>query len=68
MADQKFLASFAVEIDEAGVSRLQAVLSENRELAEDLASSFDAATAAIRLPTNSLHSALHRSKPHHFPS
>ena len=48
MASQEFLASFAVEIDEAGVSRLQAVLSENRELAEDLASAFDAATAAIR--------------------
>ena len=48
MASQEFLASFAVEIDEGGVSRLQAVLSENRELAEDLASTFDAATAAIR--------------------
>ena len=30
-ADQEFLASFAVEIDESGVSRLQAVLEENRE-------------------------------------
>ncbi len=48
MADQEFLASFAVEIDEGGVSRLQAVLEENRELAENLASAFDAATAAIR--------------------
>ena len=34
MADQEFLASFAVEIDESGVSRLQAVLEENRKLAE----------------------------------
>ena len=48
MADQEFLASFAVEIDEGGVSRLQSVLEENRELAEELASAFDAATAAIR--------------------
>ena len=38
MADQEFLASFAVEIDESGVSRLQAVLEENRKLAEDLGS------------------------------
>ena len=30
MADQEFLASFAVEIDESGVSRLQAVPEENR--------------------------------------
>ena len=30
MASQEFLASFAVEIDEAGVSRLQQVLEENR--------------------------------------
>ena len=48
MADQEFLASFAVEIDEGGVSRLLSVLEENRELAEELASAFDAATAAIR--------------------
>ena len=34
MADQEFLASFAVDIDEAGVARLQTILSENRELAE----------------------------------
>ena len=40
MADQEVLASFGVEIDEAGVSRLQAVLEENRKLAEDLAASF----------------------------
>ena len=32
---QEFLASFAVKIDEAGVSRLQSVLSENRELAAE---------------------------------
>ena len=48
MASQEFLASFAVEIDEAGVSRLQQVLKENRTLAEEVAAAFEAATAAIR--------------------
>ena len=47
MADQEFLASFAVEIDEGGVSRLQTVLEENRDLADQVASAFEAATAAI---------------------
>ena len=47
MASQEFLASFAVEIDEAGVSRLQQVLEENRDLANEVASAFEAATAAI---------------------
>ena len=47
MADQEFLASFAVEIDEQGVSRLQAVLEENRKLAEELAAAFTAASEAI---------------------
>ena len=48
MASQEFLASFAVEIDEAGVSRLQQVLEENRDLANEVAAAFEAATAAIR--------------------
>ena len=48
MADQEFLASFAVEIDEGGVSRLQTVLSENRDLANEVAAAFEAATAAIQ--------------------
>ena len=48
MADQEFLASFAVEIDEGGVSRLQEILSQNRELAEGLAEAFSAATEAIQ--------------------
>ena len=48
MADQEFLASFAVDIDEAGVSRLQAILTENRELADSLASAFNAASEAVR--------------------
>ena len=39
MASQEFLASFAVEIDEGGVSRLQAVLEQNRELADSVAAS-----------------------------
>ena len=47
MADQEFLASFGVEIDESGVSRLQAVLEENRTLADSLAASFAAASEAI---------------------
>ena len=48
MADQEFLASFAVDIDEAGVSRLQTILAQNRELAESLAEAFNAASEAIR--------------------
>ena len=48
MASQEFLASFAVEIDEGGVARLQEVLASNRELAESLAGAFSAASEAIR--------------------
>ena len=48
MADQEFLASFAVDIHEAGVSRLQTILAENRELADSLAAAFNAASEAIR--------------------
>ena len=48
MADQEFLASFGVEIDETGVTRLQKVLAENRELAKSLATSFDVASSSIR--------------------
>ena len=48
MASQEFLASFAVEIDEAGVSRLQQVLEENRDLAGEAAAAFETATAAIQ--------------------
>ena len=47
MASQEFLASFAVEIDEGGVARLQEILSQNRELAESLSAAFAAATSAI---------------------
>ena len=47
MASQEFLVSFAVEIDEGGVTRLQQVLSENRDLANEVAAAIEAATAAI---------------------
>ncbi len=47
MADQEFLASFGVEIDESGLDRLQKALKENRTLAEQLASAFDSARNAI---------------------
>ena len=36
MASQEFLASFAVEIDDGGVSRLQEILSQNRGLTESM--------------------------------
>ena len=44
---QEFLASFAVDIDEGGVTRLQTILSQNRELAESLASAFSSARAEM---------------------
>ena len=48
MADQQFLASFGVDIDESGVSRLQTILTENRTLAESLTSAFDAASESVK--------------------
>ena len=47
MADQEFLASFGVDIDESGLDRLQKALKENRTLAEQLASAFDSARSAV---------------------
>ena len=44
---QEFLASFAVDIDEGGVNRLQRILQQNRELAEQLASAFDEARSSM---------------------
>ena len=44
---QEFLASFAVDIDEGGVNRLQSVLQRNRDLAAGVASAFDAARASM---------------------
>ena len=46
---QEFLASFAVDIDEGGVTRLQTILSQNRELAESLASAFSSAREEMEL-------------------
>ena len=47
MADQEFLASFAVELDEAGIARLQSVLADNTALADSLAAAFGAASASL---------------------
>ncbi len=47
MANQEFLASFGVEIDESGLDKLQKALKQNRTLAEQLASAFDTARNAI---------------------
>ena len=47
MADQQFLASFGVDIDESGVSRLQKILTENRTLADSLSASFDVASFSV---------------------
>ena len=44
---QEFLASFAVDIDEGGVNRLERILENNRELAGKLADAFDAARNAM---------------------
>ncbi len=47
MAMQEFLASYAVEVDEEGLRRLQEALEGNREKAEAAASAFLAAKAAM---------------------
>ena len=47
MAEQEFLASFGVQIDESGLNRLQLALQQNRELAEALAAAFDKARASV---------------------
>ena len=44
---QEFLASFAVDIDEGGVNRLQTILKENRDMANQLAAAFDAARSSM---------------------
>ena len=48
MADQEFLVSFGVDIDESGVSRLQGALEKNRQLADQLAAAFDRAREAVQ--------------------
>ena len=47
MPMQEFLASYAVQVDEDGARRLQAILDQNRDSAKDLAASFAAADAAL---------------------
>ena len=47
MAEQEFLASFGVEIDESGVQRLRDALEQNRDLAEELAAAFDRARESV---------------------
>ena len=44
---QEFLASFAVDIDESGVNRLQLILDQNREMAEKVSAAFDQARASM---------------------
>ena len=44
---QEFLASYAVQVDEDGARRLQAILDQNRDSAKDLAASFASADAAL---------------------
>jgi len=44
---QEFLASFGVDIDKSGVSDLQRILAENRDLAASLSAAFQAASASI---------------------
>jgi len=48
VADQEFLASFAVEIDEAGVARLQKILADNKGLADNVSAAFQAAAKAMK--------------------
>jgi len=48
LADQEFLASFGVDIDETGVSRLQQILTENQTLAQSLSDSFNAASESVK--------------------
>ena len=47
MAEQEFLVSFAVDIDEAGLEAIQQALSSNTAMAEGLAAAFSTAQSAI---------------------
>ena len=53
MADQQFLASFGVDIDESGVSRLQKILVENRTLADSLPADATTRRPSARTSTGS---------------
>lgn len=54
MADQEFLVSFGVEIDESGLDKLQKALTQNRELADELAAAFDRARESVQAFFSSL--------------
>lgn len=45
--NQEFLASYAVDIDETGVARLQKILDDNRDKAKQVADAFSGADTAI---------------------
>jgi len=47
VADQEFLASYGVKIDEPGISRLQSILKSNRDLANEVAKAFGDAAKAV---------------------
>ncbi len=47
IADQEFLVSFGVEIDESGLDKIQEALTTNRELAEQMGSAFESAREAV---------------------
>ena len=53
MADQQFLASFGVDIDESGVSHLQKILAENRTLADSLPADATTPRPSARTSTGS---------------
>ena len=53
MADQQFLASFGVDIDESSVSRLQKIMAENRTLAESLSADVTTPRPSARTSTGS---------------
>jgi len=48
MADQEFLVSYGVQIDETGVARLKEILEQDRALADLAAAAFSSADAAVR--------------------
>lgn len=47
MADQEFLASYGVDIDEEGVKRLETILAENEKMGNSVSSAFNAANSSI---------------------
>ena len=59
---QEFLASFGVDIDESGVSRLQQILTENKTLGDSLAASFNAAAEGVKAFKESISTDLRRTR------